>query len=208
MIPLLSMLDKGKSRCSTLQSTCAHSPGFHYLITTMKYSPVNCSPVKLSDNSVGPPDTTKYLLKLSFSLSVCRLCIRYFWTSETSQTFLQIFVAFIILEQRKQWLFMSCCKTFRGLYSQRLPGWWICVCCGEWTAPLRTAPSWAVQTTQSESKAHCSSSGPSGLSLSLLWLLSFPYGYMTRTVWWNFNCHPCLAEKFSDLMLPPNVAKK
>lgn len=68
---------------------------------------------------------------------------------------------------------MSCCKTFRELYSQRLPGWWICVCWSNWTAPLRTAPSWAVQTPQSESKAQCSSSGPSGLSLSLLWPLSF-----------------------------------
>lgn len=35
---------------------------------------------------------------------------------------------------------------------------------------------------------------------------SLPNGYMNDTVWWNFNCHPCLAEKFSELILPPIVA--
>lgn len=51
-------------------------------------------------------------------------------------------------------------KQVQRFYSQRLLGWWKCVCWNDRTAPLRRVPSWAAQTPQSESKAQCSSSWP------------------------------------------------
>lgn len=74
------------------------------------------------------------------------------------------------------------------VYSQRLLGWWICVCRSPRSAPLRRAPSWAVRTPRSGSPAPHSSSAPcshfcaaAGAALMTLWPHDALFG---RRRWW------------------------